>query len=317
MPTRLSDPLVVILGPTATGKSHLAMQLATKFNGQIISADSRQVYSSMDIGTAKPSHADQQAIPHHVINVVDPDANFGLQMFKSLAIEAYRNVKLDGNLPFLVGGTGQYVWAVLEGWQVPDVPPNETFRRRLETLAAESGVDAVFELLASVDKEASDKVDSRNLRRIIRAIEIARHGKRNSGPRTIDPGFDNLIIGLKMDRQRLYKRIDDRVDEMMASGWLDEVRSLLARGYDSCLASMTGVGYRELSAHIHGDISLDEAVTKTKFRTHRYARQQHAWFRADDPRIRWIDAGDEMDLATTILQEWLDISDRQVDNTGR
>ena len=297
--------LVVIVGATSTGKSRLSIRLATKFPGHIISADSRQVYRRMDIGTAKPSREDRQAVPHHLIDIIEPDANFGLQEFVRLVNEAFQNAKTAKLLPFMVGGTGQYVWSVLEGWQIPEVPPDEETRRRLEAVAEESGVKAVYEMLVSIDQPAALKVDRHNLRRVIRAIEIAKHRSQHPGTRKIDPGFDCLVIGLKMDRQRLYKRIDDRVDEMMASGWLDEVRGLLNLGYDSSLPSMSGVGYGELSAHIRGELSLDEALARTKFRTHKYARQQHAWFRANDPRIRWIDAEEEIDLADTILQEWL------------
>ncbi|MDP6455534.1 MAG: tRNA (adenosine(37)-N6)-dimethylallyltransferase MiaA [SAR202 cluster bacterium] len=298
--------LVVIVGATATGKSRLAMRLATKFSGEIISADSRQVYRFMDIGTAKPSSNDRKAIPHHIIDVIEPDSAFGLSQFKALFNKAYQNAKTTGSLPFLVGGTGQYVWAVLEGWQVPQVPPDKDLRRRLEAMVDESGIESVIEILMSIDREASRTVDRLNPRRVIRAIEIANYRKKNPGPRKIEPGYDSLIIGLRMDRSRLYARIDDRVEEMMATGWLDEVRNLLARGYDSSLSSMSGVGYRELSAHLRGDLSLEEAVSKAKYRTHRYARQQHAWFKADDPRIHWLDAEGEMDLADGILQEWLD-----------
>ena len=301
--------LVVIVGATATGKSRLAMRLATEYPGEIISADSRLVYRHMDIGTAKPSREDRRAVPHHLIDIIDPDTNFGLQQFIRLVKQAYLNVNSTGNLPYLVGGTGQYIWAVLEGWQIPEVPPDSNTRRRLEALAKESGVTAVYDMLVSIDQPAALRVDRHNLRRVIRAIEVAEHRRQYPGPRMIDPGFNSLVIGLKMDRQRLYKRIDERVDEMMASGWLDEVRDLLGRGYDSSLPSMSGVGYGDLSAHIRGELSLDEAVARTKFRTHRYARQQHAWFRTNDPRIRWIDAEEKIDLADTILQEWFDSSD--------
>ena len=285
------------------------MRLAAKHPAQIISADSRQVYRHMDIGTAKPSLDDRAAVQHHLIDVIDPESKFGLQQFNTLASKAFENVKTTGALPFLVGGTGQYVWSMLEGWQIPEVPPDEESRRQLEALAHDSGVDTVYDLLVSLDHEASARVDRKNLRRIIRAIEIAEHRRQNPGPRKVAPNIDSLVIGLRMDRQRLYSRIDDRVDEMMVSGWLDEVRDLLDRGYDTNLSSMSGVGYGELAAHAKGALSLDEAVAKTKSRTHRYARQQHNWFRADDPRIHWVDAEDEMDLADKLLQEWLDRSD--------
>lgn len=309
MPEIVRARLVVIVGATATGKSRLAMRLTSQFPGEIIGADSRQVYRRLDIGTAKPPHQDRNAVPHHLIDIVEPHESFGLQQYVRLACDSYRYVTHSGLLPFLVGGTGQYIWAMVEGWQVPEVPPDEKLRRQLELTAEESGIDAVYGMLVSIDHQAALSVDRRNLRRVIRAIEIAQRRSKEPGPRKVEPGFNTLIIGLKMDRQRLYRRIDDRVDDMLASGWLAEVRGLLVQGYDNSLPAMSGVGYRELSAHLCGHLGLEDAVTRIKYRTHRYARQQHAWFRDGDPRIHWIDAEEEMDLAPEILQEWLDRSD--------
>jgi tRNA dimethylallyltransferase len=299
---------VVIVGATATGKSQLAMTLATQYLGQIISADSRQVYQHMDIGTAKPTVTDRQLVSHHLVDIIAPDVAFGLQQFISLESIAYQNVNNQNMLPFLVGGTGQYVWAVLEGWRIPEVPPDENSRRSLEALVEKSGVDKVFEILESIDPKAANRVDRQNPRRVIRAIEVATYRKQHPGPRKIDPEIDSLVIGLRMNRERLYSRIDRRVDEMVSAGWLNEVRNLLDLGYDDSLPAMSGVGYAELSSCLNGDLSLDEAIAKIKVRTHRYARQQHAWFKAIDPRIHWIDAEDELDLADGILQKWLNSS---------
>ena len=299
---------MVIVGATATGKSQLAMTLATRYLGQIISADSRQVYRHMDIGTAKPTVTDRQLVSHHLVDIIEPDVAFGLQQFMTLESIAYQNVNNENMLPFLVGGTGQYVWAVLEGWIIPEVPPDEKSRRSLEALAEKSGVDAVFEMLESIDSYAAAKVDRQNARRVIRAIEVATYKKQHPGPRKIDPGIDNLVIGLRMDRERLYSRIDRRVDEMVSAGWLNEVRNLLDLGYDDTLPALSGVGYAELSSCLNGDLSMDEAIAKTKLRTHKYARQQHAWFKANDPRIHWVAVEDELDLADSILQEWLNTS---------
>jgi tRNA dimethylallyltransferase len=262
----------------------------------------------MDIGTAKPTVTDRQLVSHHLVDIIEPDVAFGLQQFMTLESIAYQNVNNENMLPFLVGGTGQYVWAVLEGWIIPEVPPDEKSRRSLEALAEKSGVDAVFEMLESIDSYAAAKVDRQNARRVIRAIEVATYKKQHPGPRKIDPGIDNLVIGLRMDRERLYSRIDRRVDEMVSAGWLNEVRNLLDLGYDDTLPALSGVGYAELSSCLNGDLSMDEAIAKTKVRTHKYARQQHAWFKANDPRIHWVDVEDELDLADSILQEWLNTS---------
>lgn len=305
MAEKPQGPVVAIVGATAAGKSRLAMDLANEFPGEIISADSRQVYRRLDIGTAKPSLQDRRRAPHHLIDVVYPDEDFGLQQFIGQANQAYEQISRSGSVTYLVGGTGQYIWAMVEGWRVPRVAPDQQMRRCLEKLARESGIEAVHQLLVDLDPAEASRVDSLNLRRVIRAIEIARHGGRPTGPRKVSPGFDVLTIGLKLERPRLYRRIDARVDDMMAAGWLDEVRGLLDLGYDRSLPSMSGVGYGELSAHLLDEISLDEAVSRTKSRTRRFARQQHAWFRHNDPRIHWIDAEAEIDCAAGILREWL------------
>lgn len=297
--------MVVIVGATASGKSRLALSLATEFGGEIISADSRQVYRYMDIGTAKPSHKDLKTIPHHLIDIIDPDMVFGLARFINMANQATLNVKLRGKLSILAGGTGQYIWGMLEGWQVPNVPPDDKLRESLYTLAQESSADDVHKILESVNKKAAQRIDKRNLRRVIRAIEVSKHRVGDNAPQKSNPGFTTLIIGLKTDRAKLYKRIDDRVDQMIDAGWVDEVHNLRALGYERGLTSMSGVGYSELASHIEGEICLNQAISKIKTRTHKYARQQHAWFKDQDSRIAWVDSDLPTDGAATILQEWL------------
>ena len=297
--------LLAVVGPTAVGKTELSMRLAESLKGEIIGADSRQVYRHMDIGTAKPSHEARARVPHHLVDVVDPDEQFGLASYLRLARQSITNTDIKGNIPILVGGTGQYIWALLEGWQVPEVPPDPDTRESLEALARGSGVDAVLQVLEDVDPVAADRVDRGNLRRIIRAVEVARHGLRPD-PGKVPPPYDTLIIGLGLTRSQLYQRIDRRVDKMMDAGWLSEVAALLEMGYDAGLPSMSGVGYGELAGHIEGETSLDAAVQRTKFRSHRYARQQHAWFKRSDPRIRWFDVGDGIDAAARTALRWLD-----------
>ncbi len=297
--------LLVIVGPTAVGKSSLAMRLAVRFSGEIVSADSRHVYRRMDIGTAKPTFEDRREVPHYVIDIIDPDKEFSLATYLELGTQAIINAKIHGNLPILVGGTGQYIWALLEGWQVPRVPPDLVTRGELEDLASVSGVSAVVEILRELDPEAAARVDPNNLRRVIRAVEVARSGA--GGPPTkISPDYDTLVVGLSMSRPRLYRRIDDRVDGMLESGWLDEVRGLVEYGYALGLPSMSGVGYRELAEHLVNGADLSEAIAKTKTRTHAFARRQHAWFKQDDPRIHWFDATDGIAEAETAVSRWLD-----------
>ena len=297
--------LLAVVGPTAVGKSALAIKLAETLKGEIIGADSRQVYRHMDIGTAKPSPADRARVRHHLVDVVDPAEQFGLASYLDLAKRSITNTSISGKIPILVGGTGQYIWALLEGWDVPRVPPDVGNRESLESLVEVSGVSAVLRVLEEIDPDAASRVDQRNPRRIIRAIEVARHGHRPN-PAKVPPPYETLVIGLGLARSRLYERIDRRVDAMMDAGWLSEVGALLEMGYGPDLPSMSGVGYGELAGHLQGDSGLDDAVQRTKYRTHRYARQQHSWFKRGDSRIHWFDARDGVDTAVSAALRWLD-----------
>ncbi|MCY4653728.1 MAG: tRNA (adenosine(37)-N6)-dimethylallyltransferase MiaA, partial [Dehalococcoidia bacterium] len=282
---------------TGVGKSALAMRLARDFEGEIIGADSRQVYRHMSIGTAKPSDADRAEIPHHLVDIIEPDERYSLALFLRDARQSILNAKkVRGRLPLVVGGTGQYVWGLLEGWQVPEVNPNAKLREELESRVESEGVNALFEELRHVDPKATERVDRRNPRRVVRALEVAlsRCGETSARdgiaqkPRKIPPDYDSKVIGLTMERSALYARIDARVDAQMSAGWLDEVRDLRARGYGLEHAALSGLGYGELMRHLDGEMALEEAVERIKYRTHRYARQQYNWFRLGDERIRWL-----------------------------
>ncbi len=285
---------VVIVGPTATGKSDLAVALAERFGGEIVNADSRQVYRCLDIGTAKPPAEVRRRIPHHLFDVVRPDEEFSVALYTRLARQAVEDIACRGRLPILVGGTGHYVWALLEGYQVPPVPPDPELRRRLRERAEQEGPEALYAELKALDPEAAAGIDPRNLRRVIRALEvITRTGRKFSELRRKNPlPWDPLIIGLTLDRQKLYGRIDRRVEEMVAAGWLDEVRRLLEKGYSPDLPALTGHGYRWLIKRLKGEISLEEAIARTKREIRNYARHQYGWFRLNDPRITWLEADD-------------------------
>ena len=279
-----------MVGATATGKTALAIEIARRLGGEfeVVNADSRQVYRYLDIGTAKPTAAEREALPHRLTDIVNPDEPFSLGLWLELAKAALDEVWAQGRIPVVVGGTGQYVWALLEGWRVPRVPPQEALRRELEARPPE-------ELLAElqrIDPESQAFIDPRNVRRVIRALEVYHAtGKPLSHWRTKDaPRFESLVIGLRMAREALYERIDARVEAMMAAGFREEVRALVNRGYGCELPSMSGIGYRELCAHMRGEMTLDEAVARTKTGTHRLARHQNSWFKAGDERIRWIEA---------------------------
>jgi tRNA dimethylallyltransferase len=285
---------LAIVGPTASGKTRLAIWLAERFRGEIINADSRQVYRHMDIGTAKPTFQEQQQAPHHLLDLLDPDQDFSLGSFLSLAKGAAAGIRSRGSLPLLVGGTGQYIWALLEGWNPPEIPPDENFRRAKEREAGEVGSAALHQQLEAIDPHRARQLDSRNVRRIIRALEIFHvTGRKPSdvSART-GPGQDTLIIGLTMERPELYARIDRRVDYMMAVGFLEEVRRLSTLGYRLGTGPLNSLGYRELGQHLSADLSLEEAVQRTKLQTHRMARRQYSWFKPADPRIHWLNAAD-------------------------
>ncbi|HET8945151.1 MAG TPA: tRNA (adenosine(37)-N6)-dimethylallyltransferase MiaA, partial [Dehalococcoidia bacterium] len=278
-----------VAGSTGVGKTALAVLAAGRLPLQVLSADSRQVYRHMDIGTAKPTAEERAAATHHLIDVVDPDEPFSLGTWLDMARAALEDVWNLGRQPILVGGTGQYVWALLEGWRVPRVPPDQALRDELESRPA----DDLLQELRRVDPEAEAFIDPRNVRRVIRALEVqAATGKPFSYWRTKEPpDFEPLILGLHVPRDELYRRIDVRVDAIFAAGFVDEVRRLLAMGYSRDLPSMSGIGYKEVAEHLAGERELASAIESTKTATHRLARHQHAWFKQTDDRIQWLAPG--------------------------
>jgi tRNA dimethylallyltransferase len=246
----------------------------------------------MDIGTAKPTVDEQRRARHWVVDAVAPDERFTLAMFLDLASAAMRDIGGRGRLPIVAGGTGQYVWALLEGWRVPRVPPDRRLRGELEAVAAREGREALFQLLRAEDPGSSAEIDPRNVRRVIRALEVTRATGRpfSSWREKVRPEHGSLVVGLRMPRADLYRRIDERVEAMMAAGLVEEVRRLNAAGYDCELPSMSGIGYRQICEHLAGRCRLEDAVARIKTETHRLARMQHTWFRENDARICWLDA---------------------------
>jgi tRNA dimethylallyltransferase len=281
--------VIAIVGPTAVGKSDLALYLARLFPLEIISADSRQVYRQMDIGTNKPSLADRTLVPHHIIDVVDPDEDFSLATYHGLALDALKAIQQRGKLPLLVGGTGLYVWSLVEGWKIPQVPPDWEVRRELETRAKQEDGHRLYRELQSIDPVAAAKIDPRNIRRVVRALEIYHAAGQlpSQLQRKKVPNFPVLVIGLTQERSQLYRKIDERVDEMIRRGLVEEVQQLLEKGYSPLLPAMSGIGYKQIIQFVRGEMTLPEAVDKMKHETHRLARHQYAWFRLDDSRIRW------------------------------
>ena len=305
MPRCVESKLLAVVGPTGVGKSAFALRVSKELGGEIVNADSRQVYRRLDVGTAKPTLAERASVPHHLFDVVDPHEKYSLARFLTQATAVIADIHSRAKLPVLAGGTGQYVRALLEGWKAPAVEPDLETRRTLEERARTFGVASLVAELAEIDPEAAERVDARNVRRVVRALEVAYSGKSGvarKGP----PPYDVLIIGLTLDRRALYERIDSRVDAMIAAGWLSEVKGLLADGCVPDMPSMSSVGYSELADVLADVLSMDDVVQRIKYRTHRLARAQYAWFRPADDRIRWFDAASETTQALSAVRDWVD-----------
>ncbi len=283
-------PLILIVGPTAVGKTELAIELAEKVNGEIVSADSRLFYRGMDIGTAKPTREERARVPHHLIDVADPNETWSLAQFQQAAQTALAEIHARGRVPFLVGGTGQYVRAVTEGWSPPEVKADERLRNELEKLREERGKEWLYEKLKTLDPEAAEKMDARNVRRTIRALEvILTTGKKFSAQRgQTDSPYRLITIGLTRPRDDLYARVDARIEAMFAAGLVEEVRALLAKGYSPELPSMSGIGYRECVGVVKGQLTEEQAKVQMRRATRVFVRRQANWFKAEDESIRWF-----------------------------
>lgn len=307
-------PLIALVGPTATGKTALALALAGRMSDlarfEVISADSRQIYRRLDIATAKPTREQLAALPHHLIDVVDPDQPYTLADYQRDATTAILEIQARGAVPLLVGGTGLYVRAVVDGLAIPAVAPDPALRAALEAEAAAHGVDALYQRLLELDPVAGARIDRANPRRLVRALEVCLLTGRpfSEQQRTNPPGYRLLMVGLNMERQALYARADQRIDAMLESGLLDEAQTLVRSGYAWALPAMSSLGYRELGAYLRGEMSLSDAVARFKLDTHAYIRRQLSWFRADT-RIKWLNAGlpqDELAReAAAMVRGWL------------
>ncbi len=289
-------PLILIVGPTAVGKTELAIQLAERYpsGGEIISADSRLFYRGMDIGTAKPTPEERARVPHHLIDIANPDEILSLAVFQQKAAEIIADIHTRSKLPFLVGGTGQYIRAVTQGWSPPEVEPDEKLRAELEREKEERGIFWLHERLKRLDAEAAEKIDARNYRRTIRALEvILTTGRKFSEQRGQGESPYHLItVGLTRPRAESYERVDKRIDMMFANGFLDEVKGLLAKGYSPSLPTMSAIGYRECIRVLNGELSEEQAKTEIRRATRVFVRRQANWFKATDPNIQWFQVKD-------------------------
>ncbi len=290
--TQTKENLVVILGPTAAGKTSLSLLLAEDFHAEIISGDSMQVYRGMDIGTAKVSREERARIPHHLIDIHDPDHDFSVAEFQERATRLITEINQRGKLPMIVGGTGLYIESVTHRFRFAEAGQDESFRLKYQQYADEHGNEALHQRLSDIDPETAQRLHPNDRKRIIRALEIyhltGQPMSRFQEKEKVSP-YHLLMIGLSMERDLLYQRINQRVDQMIEEGLVDEVKRLLTEGYDPSLTSMQGLGYKELVPYIKGeDPSLEHAVELIKKRTRNFAKRQLSWFRRME-EIHWFD----------------------------
>ncbi len=292
-------PLIVILGPTAVGKTEVSIRLAERIGGEIVSSDSRLFYRGMDIGTAKPSVKEISSVPHHLIDIADPDEVWSLGKFKREALAVIASIHACKKVPLLVGGTGQYIRAITEGWVIPNLHADERLRQALSNWADEIGPDGLYQRLQIIDPAAADNILPGNVRRTIRALEVIfRTGMRFSDQRAKEPvDFRILQIGLNRPREELIQRIDARVDAMIAAGFVEEVRGLLDQGYSRDLRSMSALGYSQICAYLAGEIDLQEAIAETKRATKKFMRRQMTWFKPSDESVEWFDLSNSVEEA--------------------
>lgn len=289
----MKEPLLIITGPTAVGKTALSVELAKRLNGEIISADSMQVYRHMDIGSAKITREEMKGISHHLIDILEPDREFNVVLFQKLAKQAVREIRSRNRLPIIAGGTGFYIQALLCDINFTETEGDGGLRRQFEQLAAREGAGALHALLEEIDPESARSIHENNVKRVIRALEYHRQtgqkiSEHNEKERQREPAYDVLYYVLTADRQTLYERIDRRVDQMMEAGLLEEVKELKKAGLNRHMVSMQGLGYKELLDYLEGAKSLPEAVKLIKRDTRHFAKRQLTWFKRERD-VRWID----------------------------
>jgi tRNA dimethylallyltransferase len=307
----IPEPLIVVVGPTAVGKSDFAVELAEKLDGEIVSADSRLFYRGMDIGTAKPAPEELARVPHHLVNVADPDEPWSLVVFQERSRQAIEGIYERQHIPILVGGTGQYIQAVIESWQAPPMEPDLKMRTVLEAWGHIIGPHQLYQRLRLLDPEAASHIEPNNLRRTVRALEVIfKTGRKFSDQRLKHESKYSLCeLGLILPRAELYQHIDQRIDQMIARGFLDEVKGLLAKGFSPDLSTFSAIGYREMIAVNTGKMTIDEAVVSMKRYSRQYVRRQSNWFKESDPAIHWLVADSQaVDEAVSIIyarENWI------------
>ena len=297
----MKEKILVILGPTATGKSHCAIEIAKKYNGEIISGDSMLVYKGMDIGTAKPTAEELATVPHHLVDILPPDASFSVVDFKQQAERLITEITARGHLPIIAGGTGLYIKALLEGYAFNEAEEDSELRRELEREATEQGAQALHERLRELAPQEAERIHPNNVRRVIRALESALQGERVNQYGAEEMPYNALVIGLNMERQALYARINKRVDLMLEAGLEQEVHGLLQQGVHPDCQSMQSIGYRQMVWYIDAGLPYAEAVEKLKQATRNFAKRQLTWYKKM-PYIHWLQLDAEPDYVQAVAQ---------------
>lgn len=297
----MKEKLFILMGPTAVGKTGLSIELAKSLNGEIISADSMQIYRYMDIGTAKVTIDEMSGIPHHLLSIVNPDDSFTVSSYKEMASKHITDINNKGKLPIVVGGTGLYINSLVYKLNFAQVAPDESIRDRLNSIVLDKGNDYLHKLLLNIDPESGARISINDTKRIIRAIEIYEltgqtMTEYNKDFRVFNENYDLIMICLNMDRSKLYDRINQRVDLMIEQGLISEVEEILKMGYDKDLVALQGIGYKEIIMYLEKQSSLDEAIDKIKQGSRNYAKRQLTWFRRDN-RIKWMDVDNYDDLS--------------------
>lgn len=300
----MNNKIIVIVGPTAVGKTYVSVELAKKLNTEVVSADSMQIYKGMNIGTAKITEDEKKGIKHHMIDIINPDENYSVSDFKDKAEEIIDNILLNSNIPIIAGGSGLYVNSLIYDLDFGNAKSDEKIREYYNYYYKEHGEDKLYEKLQKIDPEAAEKIHKNNVKRVIRALEFYditgfKFSEINTDIRKPSKKYECILIGLCMERKTLYERINQRVDKLVDEGLIEEVKSLLNKGYDKELVSMKGIGYKEIIDYLDGNMSLEEAINILKRNTRRFAKRQYTWFYRDD-KVKWFEVNHLNDIDTTV-----------------
>lgn len=300
----MGNKIIVIVGPTAVGKTYVSVELAKRLNSEVVSADSMQIYKEMDIGTAKITKNEMHGITHHMIDIVRPDENYSVSEFNTDAEHIIDRLLLNNTVPIVVGGSGLYVNSLIYDLDFSKAKSNEKLRDYYDYYHREHGEDALYDKLMKIDPAAAEKIHKNNVKRVIRALEVyditgVKFSELNTDIRKPSDKYECILVGLSMDRKILYERINERVDKMISEGLIDEVKNLLNKGYQKDLTSMKAIGYKEIIDYLEGSVSLEEAVSILKRNTRRFAKRQYTWFLKDE-NVKWFDLKDIRDIDLTV-----------------